>query len=82
MIISPKVYTQINTPICRLKIALALGITEQSVINAIKFKRDLLTKKAALDVIKIETGLNEDEIFEQLITHEPRWKTKMKLSTK
>lgn len=64
MDINQSIYKKINNPRCRLKIALALGLTEQSVINAIKFKRDVLTKKAALDVIKIETGLNEDEIFQ------------------
>jgi hypothetical protein len=69
MNINQSTYKKINTPRCRLKIALALGLTEQSIINAIKFKRDVLTKKAALDIIKSETGLNEDEIFEQLKTH-------------
>ncbi len=69
MNINQSTYKKINTPTCRLKIALALGLTEQSIINAIKFKRDVLTKKAALDIIKSETGLNEDEIFEQLKTH-------------
>lgn len=64
MSISNAIYIRINKKECRLKIALALGITEQSVINAIKFKRDILTKKAALDVIKEETGLTEEEIFE------------------
>jgi hypothetical protein len=69
MNINQSTYKKFNTPRCRLKIALALGLTEQSIINAIKFKRDVLTKKAALDIIKSETGLNEDEIFEQLKTH-------------
>lgn len=69
MNINQSTYKKINTPRCRLKIALALGLTEQSVINAIKLKRDVLTKKAALDIIKSETGLNEDQIFEQPKTH-------------
>jgi hypothetical protein len=60
MNINQSTYKKINTPRCRLKIALALGLTEQSIINAIKFKRDVLTKKAALDIIKSETGPNQD----------------------
>lgn len=62
------IYKKINNAQCRLKIALALGLTEQSIINAIKLKRDVLTKKAALDIIKKETGLNDDEVFHQLKT--------------
>lgn len=54
----------INTPSARVKIALALGVTEQAVIKAIKHNRDVLTKYAALEVIKAETGLTEEQILE------------------
>ncbi|HAO08588.1 MAG TPA: hypothetical protein DCQ50_16780 [Chryseobacterium sp.] len=63
MYLNEQIYLKIDNLECRLKIALALKITEQSVRNAIRFKRDILTKKAALDVIRGETGLSEDEIF-------------------
>lgn len=58
------IYTLINNPNCRARIALALNISEQSVRLAIKHKRDNLTKKKALDVIKEITGLTEEELFE------------------
>ena len=58
------VYNLINNPNGRARIALALNISEQSVRLAIKLKRDNLTKKKALDVIKEITGLSDEEIFE------------------
>lgn len=64
MFLSEQALNSINTPTIRVKIALALGITEQSVIMAIKKKRTILTKYAAIQVIKQETGLSEDQIFE------------------
>lgn len=58
------VYTAIDTPVCRMKIALALGVTEQSVINYIKYRKDALTKYRALEIIKNYTGLEESELIE------------------
>lgn len=52
----------------RLKIALNLGIVEQSVTNAVERKSDNLTKFGALKAIKEHTGLAEDKIIEQVQT--------------
>ena len=54
----------INTQETRLNLALALKVTEQTIIRYIKNNDDRLTKAAALKVIKEQTGLTEDEIFE------------------
>lgn len=61
---NPVIFDLINNKKSRLRIALALNVTEQAIRNAIKYKRDVLTKKAALDIILEETGLTEEEIFE------------------
>lgn len=60
---NPVIFDLINNKKSRLRIALALNVTEQAIRNAIKYKRDVLTKKAALDIILEETGLTEEEIF-------------------
>ena len=54
----------INTLPTRMKIALALGKSEPSVRRYIIDNDDNLTKAAALEVIKAETGLVEAEILE------------------
>ena len=58
-----EVLERIDTPSTRIKLASALNRTEQSIMQAIKFNRDVLTKYAALQVIKSETGLTEEEIL-------------------
>lgn len=56
--------TAIDNPQIRMKIALALGVQEQSVIKAIKANSSVLTKYAAVKVIKAETKLKDSELFE------------------
>ena len=52
----------------RLRVALATGLAEISVVKAAKLglngKGDSLTKYNTLQAIKAETGLPEDEILE------------------
>lgn len=66
MQLTQKALTAINNPKIRMKIGLALGISEQAVIKAIKNNSDSLTKYAAMQVIKNETPLKESEIVESI----------------
>ncbi len=47
----------------RLKVALALGIAETSVKRALERGSKTLNDFRAINVIKAETGLTEEEIF-------------------
>lgn len=47
----------------RALLALALDVTDQSIVNYIKGNSDELTKAAALKVIREETGLTDDQIL-------------------
>jgi hypothetical protein len=47
----------------RLKVALALGITERGVKESAIRKSDVFTKKAALVAISNHTGLTEEQIL-------------------
>lgn len=53
----------INTVTIRLKLALALGVGEQTIIRYISVNHENLTKAAALKVIREQTGLSDDEII-------------------
>jgi len=64
MKLTPIALEKINTLPTRMKIALALGKSESSVRRYIIDNDDDLTKAAALEVIKSETGLLEEEILE------------------
>lgn len=55
---------KIDTMSIRMKIGLALGKSESAVRRYIINNDDDLTKAAALEVIKNETGLTESEILE------------------
>jgi hypothetical protein len=46
-------------------LALALGCSEGSINRYIRENDDNLTKAAALEVIRKETGLTDDEILEK-----------------
>lgn len=48
----------------RLRVALALGVGEQAIKNAIKRNGKSITNISAVNVIKEYTGLSEEEIFE------------------
>ena len=49
----------------RLKVALALGISEAGVIKGAKRRSGVFTKKAALNAICEHTGMEEQDILEQ-----------------
>jgi hypothetical protein len=58
------VLKKINNVHARLRIAMALGLTEQSVIRYIELNHSNLTKAKALEVIRELTGLSDSEILE------------------
>lgn len=64
MILKQKIYKLINTNEIRLRLALELGVSENTIRNYINDKSDNLTKAAALNVIKEFTGLTDSEILE------------------
>lgn len=64
MKLRPKILEKLNTPSVRVRLALALNCTEQTVIRYIKANDDNLTKAAALAVIREETGLEDSEVLE------------------
>jgi hypothetical protein len=53
------------SPGIKSKLALALNCSEGSINRYIRENDDNLTKAAALQVIRKETGLSEDEILEK-----------------
>lgn len=57
----------INNTRTRLKLAVALDVTEQCIMRYIAKNNDKLTKAAAMAVIKSVTGLTDDEILEPAI---------------
>ncbi len=48
----------------RLRLAMALNVTEQTIIKYISVNHENLTKAAAMQVIKKETGFSENKILE------------------
>ena len=63
MKLTQKALQGIKDPVIRTKLALALGVTDQSIQRYIKDNSDELTKAAALEVIRKETGLSDKEIL-------------------
>lgn len=57
-----------HSPGIKLKLALALGCSEGSINRYLRENDDNLTKAAALEVIRKETGLTDDEILEKVST--------------
>lgn len=49
----------------RALLALALNVTDQSIVNYINRNHDFLTKAAALKVIREETGLTDEQILQE-----------------
>lgn len=64
------VYNKINVPGCRMRIAMALGVTEQTIILAIRKKSKTLTQYNAVKVIMDFTGLKEEELMKKHTTVE------------
>lgn len=62
--LTTKALQAINKPRIRIRLALELDVTEQTIRVYIKDNSDNLTKAAALALIKELTGLNDSEILE------------------
>lgn len=56
---------KINNTQTRMKIGLALGVSDQQVRRYVIANSDNLTKVAALAVIRQETGLTDEQILEK-----------------
>lgn len=61
-----------HSPGIKLKLALALNCSEGSINRYLRENDDNLTKAAALEVIRKETGLTDDEILEKNPTSSAR----------
>jgi hypothetical protein len=72
MALTTKALTAINNKTTRPKLALALDVSEQTIIRYIAANSDDLTKAAALAVIRTETGLTDDEILESSLVGEQK----------
>lgn len=66
MNLTPAALKAINTQRTRLSLALALDVTEQTIIKYISTNHDNLTKAAALKVIEAETGLKGDKLLQSV----------------
>lgn len=66
MILTKTALKAINNQRTRLSLALALDVTEQTIIRYITDNHDNLTKAAALKVIEAETGLKGDELLQSV----------------
>lgn len=60
-----KALDMINQPRTRTRLALELKCTDNTIRAYIKHNSDNLTKAAALQVIREETGLKDSEILEE-----------------
>lgn len=65
MALTKKALQAINKPKTRIKLAIALDVTEQTIFLYIKRNSDNLTKAKAIEVIQEQTGLKIDEILEK-----------------
>jgi hypothetical protein len=70
MILTKKALKRINTIEMRLKLGLALKVTEQAIIRYITNNDEdgPLTKASAMMLIKKETGLTDSEILDSKVT--------------
>jgi transcriptional antiterminator len=64
MRLTKKALSKIKSPQSRMRIALALGVSDRTIERYIKDNDDELTKAAALNIIKEITGLSENQILE------------------
>ena len=58
---------RVHSPGIKSKLALALNCSEGSINRYMRENNDNLTKAAALKVIRLETGLSEDDILDSTI---------------
>ena len=65
MALTKKALQAIKKPKTRIKLAIALDVTEQTIFLYIKKNSDNLTKAKAIEVIQEQTGLKIDEILEK-----------------
>jgi predicted transcriptional regulator len=57
------IYELINNNAFRLRLALELGVSENTIRNYINNKSDQLTLAASLKIIREETGLSDEQIL-------------------
>lgn len=71
MILTKKALNEINVTETRLKLGLALKVTEQAVIRYITENKEdgPLTKASALKVIREETGFIDNQILLEATAH-------------
>lgn len=65
MKLTEKALKAIDSMGIRMKVAIALRKSDDTIKRYIRTNDDSLTKAASLQVIKEETGLTEDEIIEK-----------------
>lgn len=64
MYLKAKILKMINTPRIRIRLALALDCTDQTIIRYIKDNDDNLTKAAALQVLREELKLEDSKLLD------------------
>lgn len=68
MSVKTAVIQKLDTPRIRTRLALALDVTDQTIMRYLDSNSDNLTKSAALKVIREELNLSDKEILEELDT--------------
>jgi adenosine/AMP kinase len=64
MRLSQKALNAISDPQSRMRIAMALGVSDPTIIRYLKNNDDELTKAAAMVVIRQITGFDDEQILE------------------
>lgn len=57
---------KISDPRIRIRLCMALRVTDQTIIRYLKDNKDDLTKAAAMVIIREETGLSDSQILEEV----------------
>lgn len=68
MSVKKRILKKLDTPRIRTRLALALDVTDQTIMRYLDSNSDNLTKAAALKVIREELNLSDTEILEELDT--------------
>ncbi len=66
MSVKKRILKKLDTPRIRTRLALALDVTDQTIMRYLDSNSDNLTKAAALKVIREELNLSDTEILEEL----------------
>lgn len=68
MSVKKRILKKLDTPRIRTRLALALDVTDQTIMRYLDSNSDNLTKAAALKVVREELNLSDTEILEELDT--------------